>query len=259
MFRRDPETMDSETPNKEIPKTDDSPASPPDRTVAVDAPIASDQQSEGSGTATLKDGLDLFGKLIFGFAGLCYVLGVIVVTLHLRQYGVNSLDLSQLHYVTAGVWVMLPIAFITTFTIFTAFLAVPQTDKAQISMGWTGRIYMAFFTVLVLFITVRFFWRETGIEFTWKSTVLIPLLGMGTTLIILGGAYSLRRLTRNTPIRKALPLLGVTALGVGGFAVYVRFFAQYTYPSIPWATGGGRASQVRLFLTPESLPYAQGL
>jgi hypothetical protein len=186
-------------------------------------------------------------------------LGVVVVTLHLREYGVNSLDLSQLHYVTAGVWVVLPIAFITIFSIFTVFLASAQTDESQSGMSRVQRIYTALATVFVLFIVIRFFWGKMGVEFTWKSAVWIPLLGIFATLITFGGAFSLKSLTRTTPVKNAVPSLGMIVLGLGAFAAYVLLFAQYTYPSIPWATGGGRASTVRLFLTPESTPYLQGL
>jgi len=252
--------MGSEISNK-TPGTDTGPAQR-DRPVAVeyhDAPIAFAPRTEKSNIATLKDGLDLFGKLIFGFAGLCYVLGVVVVTLHLRQYGVNSLDLSQLHYVTAGVWVVLPIAFITIFAIFSMYVAAAQTEETQTNLSQFQRIYTALATIFTLFIGVRFFWSKMGVEFSWKSVVWIPLLGIVATLIIFAGAYSLKSVSRATPIRKVLPSLGTTVLGLVAFAAYVLFFAQYTYQSIPWATGGGRGSTVRLFLTPESMPYVKGL
>ena len=224
-----------------------------------EGPVAEGKRAEKSSIVTLKDGLDLFGKLIFGFAGLCYVLGVIVVTIHLRQYGVNSLDLPQLHYVTAGVWVVLPIAFITTFTIFGIFLAASQTESMQRGSTWTDRIGLAVGTILALIFIILFFWGNTGIEFSWKSVVWTPLLGIFATLIIFAGALSLKSLTRTTPVRDFLPFLGTLILGVFLFAAYVLLFAKYTYQSIPWATGGGRASMVRLFITPDSMPYVQGL
>jgi hypothetical protein len=254
--------MGNESQKHESPKTDNGPHPPQDQQVAVeypDAPGSLAAQREKSNIATLKDGLDLFGKLIFGFAGLCYVLGVVVVTIHLREYGVNSLDLSQLHYVTAGVWVMLPIAFITTFAIFSMFVAAAQTEETQTNLSQIERIYTALATIFTLFVGLRFFWSKIGVEFSWKNAVLIPLLGILATLIIFAGAFSAKTLTRTTPRRTALKSLGIMALGLGVFATYVLLFAQYTYQSIPWATGGGRASTVRLFLTPESAPYLQGL
>lgn len=216
-------------------------------------------RAEKSAIATLKDGLDLFGKLIFGLAGLCYVLGVVVVTIHLRQYGVNSLDLPQLHYVTAGVWVVLPIAFITTFAVFGIYLAATQTQEIQRSHSWMDRIWLAISSIMILLLGLLFFWGNIGIEFSWKSIVWIPLLGILAALFLFAGAFSLRNLTGNTPMSDVLRFFGTLILGLLLFAAYVLLFAKYTYQSIPWATGGGRASQVRLFLTPESMPYLQGL
>src|SRR5215510_475181 len=150
-------------------------------------PIA--PRTQKASMTILKDVLDVFGKLIFGLAGLCYVLGVVVVTIHLRQYGVTSLDLPQLRYVTAGVWVVLPIGFLTTFIIFGIFLASAQTEEMQRGRSWIDRLYLAFSTVLVLIVIVIFFWGSIGIEFSW-SVLWIPPIGIGATLMILGGGFS---------------------------------------------------------------------
>src|SRR5436190_6454248 len=73
--------------------------------VAVSGPP---DAAAGTPKPSLKETLEIASKSLIGLAGLCYVLGLMVVTLHLRRYGLNSLSLSQLHYVTAGVWVLLP-------------------------------------------------------------------------------------------------------------------------------------------------------
>src|SRR5207253_3041233 len=82
---------------------------------------------------SLKDILELASKAVVGFAGLCYILGLIVVTIHLRRYGLNSLTLSQLHYVTAGVWVLLPIVASALFVIFGMFVIKSQEER------WAGK------------------------------------------------------------------------------------------------------------------------
>jgi uncharacterized membrane protein len=80
----------------------------------------------------IKDTLELGAKLLFGLVGACYVLGLIVVTIHLRAYGLNSLSLSQLHYVTAGVWVLLPILVMIFLGIFTKFMFDAREEKGQL-------------------------------------------------------------------------------------------------------------------------------
>lgn len=79
------------------------------------------------------------------------------------------------------------------------------------------------------------------------------------SVFILAGALSLRGIRRSSARTDILLFVGVLVVGIGLFAGYVFLFAGYTYQLIPWATGGGRASSVRLYLTPESRPYVTGL
>ena len=84
-------------------------------------------------SSALKEVIELVSKGLVGFAGLCYVLGLIVVAMHLRHYGLNSLSLPQLHYITAGVWVLLPIAALTLAFIFGKFVIDAQKN------AWLGK------------------------------------------------------------------------------------------------------------------------
>ena len=79
---------------------------------------------------TLKESLELGGKAMLGLAGLCYVLGLVVVTVHLNRLGLNSLALSQLQYIMAGVWALLPI-IVGMFLTIVAIYSVSDESQRQ--------------------------------------------------------------------------------------------------------------------------------
>jgi hypothetical protein len=58
---------------------------------------------------TATQSVELLAKTLLLVTGACYVLGLIVVNIHLGGYGVYSLSLLQLNYVTAGIWTLLPV------------------------------------------------------------------------------------------------------------------------------------------------------
>ena len=253
--------MTTKDPKTEVPERDRDVQEQIASSVSVEGsqPAATGTGTETSSMAALKNVLDLVGKLIFGLAGLCYVLGVVVVTIHLRRYGVNSLDLPQLHYVTAGVWVVLPVAAILIFLIFAIFLATTQVENLRRKSSSVDKLGLFLGTGMAVIAVVTFFWRNVGIEFSWTNVVWIPLMGMFATVMILAGAVASKGITRSSPIGETLQPMGALIGGLILFAAYVLLFATHTYQAIPWATGGGRASQVRLFMAADSRPYVQGL
>jgi hypothetical protein len=60
---------------------------------------------------TVKDGVEMFSKIFLGLAVACFVCGVIVVNLYLREFGFASFSLFRVSYITAGVWTFSPIGF----------------------------------------------------------------------------------------------------------------------------------------------------
>src|SRR5690349_20695717 len=78
------------------------PPAPPD-------PQALDTKSE---ITSMKDGLEVTGKILLGVAGLCYLLGLLIVQIDVHRYGISALDLSHLRYAAAGTWALIPIVLI---------------------------------------------------------------------------------------------------------------------------------------------------
>jgi hypothetical protein len=253
---------------------------------------------------SLKETLEIASKSLIGLAGLCYVLGLIVVAMHLRRYGLNSLSLSQLHYITAGVWVILPVllglcycVIVKVFYdgvlegILTEIAKAEKAKDAEITSAPThakepdsakptvdeagavppGRvkklfrgaksisnrpevrsILMAMLMSTVLFVIgVKAIIDKLELQLSWRSWLWIPLLG--TTTFTLTAVIIFKVATGRIKQAKgflALPFFAVI-IGMFGCVWYVSVFSAYTYEEIPWSTGGGRASLVRLVIANE--------
>lgn len=225
-------------------------------TTAAPAP----EKKPNQWTSRSKEVLEVSGKMIIGVAGLCYVLGLVVVTTHLRQYGLNSLDLPQLHYVTAGVWTLLPIIMIILLIVFLFYVLADQKDEIKKKRG-IDKMASVFGTIagviIVSFLILRFLAARAGVEFGWVNWVWIPTLGLFALCSLVLPAIMLG--TDSSPNKPKEVILGVglVVVGIVSAALYVTLFATHTYETIPWSTGGGSASQVRLVVAPESRPYLE--
>ncbi|HKO99695.1 MAG TPA: hypothetical protein VJU86_22140 [Pyrinomonadaceae bacterium] len=209
-----------------------------------------------------KETLEVFGKIAIGLVGLCYVLGLIVVTIHLRKYGLNSLDLPQLHYVMAGVWAILPILLTVLMIIFGAYMYQVQVIDEPASTGWK-RLRKIFEVVLVLLVAfyfvLKFLGGNLGLDFGWKSWVFIPLIGAFAAVSISAGVFLLTRPDGYSSIGMLSINLGAIVFGLCLGLLYLVTFSNNTYQKIPWSTGGGRPSQVQLMIDPQSKPYLEGV
>ena len=230
--------------------------------ISQEAQSASGGTTEKSKVGIMKDGLEVAGKLLLGLAGLCYVLGLMVVPLHLSPYGLNSLDLPQVSYAIAGMWAVLPIVLVVMSIVFASFLVSSVFEKKTKEhwVNWWVDILAVITAVPVLLTLVfGFLIRSVGIEFGWKNWVGFPVLGTVAVLITLTAVYRLGRLTNRDSFGELLLTLGVLVFGSMLFLVYVILFSTHTYESIPWSAGGGRPSAVRLFIAQDSKPYLESL
>jgi hypothetical protein len=212
--------------------------------------------AEKSKVEMMKAALEVAAKLLFGLAGLCYVLGLVVMPLHLSPYGLNSFDLPQVSYAVAGMWAVLPIVLIVMSVIFATYLiSTTWIDKQTILPGakkWMDVLFTILVVPLLLFLVISFLINRIGIDFTFKNWIGFPLLGTVAALIILVGILRLVRTTRRDSLFEAIVTLGILVVGAILFLGYLILFSRNTYNTIPWAVGGGRPSIVRVLAAPES-------
>jgi len=209
-----------------------------------------------------KETLEVFGKVVIGIVGLCYVLGLIVVTIHLRKFGLNSLDLPQLHYVMAGVWAMLPILLPILMSVFGIYMYQVQ-DRSKPAKTMTQRLINFFFVVIALlivfYLVLKFVGSSLGMDFGWSSWVFIPILGTFAAASITAGLFLLSLPESRADFGTLSIYLGVIVFGLCLGLVYLVAFSNNTYQKIPWSTGGGRPSEVRLMIDAASKPYLEGV
>lgn len=225
-------------------------------------PAKTESVSGASDGLSAKETLEVFGKIVIGLAGLCYVLGLIVVTIHLRGYGLNSLDLPQLHYVMAGVWAMLPILLTVLMIMFANYMYQIQIIDKPAETGWKRAgefFYSAIVLLIVFYFLLQFLGSRLGLDFGWKSWVFIPILGTLAASAIAAGVFLFTRADFSSSFVMVSLNLGVIVFGLCLGLLYLATFANNTYQKIPWSTGGGRPSQVQIMIDPLSKPYLEGV
>ncbi len=241
---------------------------PSDR-LAVNSGPAADATSEiksGSAAASsaavlnsqkIKEMLEISSKGLIGLAGLCYVLGLIVVTIHLRSYGLNSLALSQLNYVTAGVWVMIPVVVGGYFLMFAAYFVSQDEGQSKSNLSRIlGKLWLLVVFGGMFFSAAESIIEPFGVHLTWRWFV-IPILGVLASFCLVAAILMLAS-GEGSPYHAGFFVPAIFAgIGVFLFLFYVKLFAAHTYRDIPWATGGGRPSQVELVVGTEAIPYLE--
>ncbi len=223
----------------------------------------------------VREAIELFGKIILGLAGFCYVLGVLVVSIHLRQYGLNSLTLSQLNYVTAGVWTLVPICLILLLIILFAYGTVLETTK-----GTTGRatplekdksrgqshkgskkaldiIGSIGSALIILGLVAGYFSRYLGIELKWTDWLAIPVLGTFAAAAIATAIFMLTETDTYKTLGNMALGLGLAVMALLLSLWYVVLFSTHTYATIPSSTGGGSPSRVELVVASDAKQYLE--
>src|SRR6476659_3656400 len=64
---------------------------------------------ESQKMGTVKELIEIVGKIVLGTLALCYGLGFVIVNVHYGSYGFYSAGLFRLNYIVAGVWALIPV------------------------------------------------------------------------------------------------------------------------------------------------------
>ena len=190
----------------------------------------------------VKNGVEMFSKIVLGMAAACFVCGIVVVNLYLREFGVASFGLFRVSYVTAGVWTFSPIGFAALLVgIFLSLYFQDQiTDElAGQSSRWEKlrRILTAMFLAILM---LGFIFAGLGIPIGWRWLVAIIIGVCIGTWAIGAPLVFLKSKTRQEK------LLSVSAgfFCLVGFLCYLLFLAPSLYRDIPASVGGGAGMPV---------------
>lgn len=212
----------------------------------------------------LKNIVEVVGKLSLGLLAICYVIGLVVVNLHLSNFGIYSLSIFRLVYVTAGLWTLLPllVSLVYGFLLIAVAVIFSPTLREQVShrfplavdkyedritrwvllFGLLVPIGCSFFALNLLRKMLRIS-APASLSSSWFPAIaILTSVFIGATLIIILTAKSF------TPARMG----GIMYSGICAaiaFVGYVVIFAVTTYGSIPSALGGGGAKEVQFIVS----------
>jgi hypothetical protein len=220
---------------------------------------------------SLKTTLETAGKFLVGIAGLCYVTGLMVVTLHLSRYGLNSLMLSQLHYVMAGIWALLPIVLAMFLTIAAINSAFEEIERTEDPLDKTARRLAKLFSkrnrriassVLGSLFAMCFgLWALLGYAgktIGWSWLVVLPA-GAIVAFMLVGVGYGLSKPRSFKDVKSFALSMTVTFFSLLLFFGYLILFTRLSYQDIPWSTGGGGSSQVEFVVAAEVKPQLESV
>jgi hypothetical protein len=216
-------------------------------------------------SSTMKDTLEIIAKILVLAAGICYVVGLLVVNIHLSQYGFYSLSLLQLNYVTAGVWALLPmflpifvaISFATQF--YEKFEDVSDSQDKKKSLSMKAKMFRigaaVFVAVACIYTLIGMFVEALGLKATW-SWILVGAAGALAGFFMFAAAFY-KKFKSVTTVKDYVNYFQMIFIAIIGLVAYTGYFARSLYKEIPASVGGGRPHQVRLVVEKDNKPYLE--
>jgi hypothetical protein len=240
----------------------------PDETTGDSASMPAAARSED---LPFKTFLETAGKLLVGIAGLCYITGLMVVTVHLGRYGLNSLILSQLHYVMAGIWALLPIVLAMFLTIAAINSALEESERikepSDRNAGRLVRLFSkrnrriassVFGSLFAICFALWMLLGYAGLKFGWSWLVVLPA-GVIVAFFLLGVGYGLSKPSSFKDIKSSALTMTAMFFSLLVFLSYLILFTKLSYQDIPWSTGGGGPSQVELVVASDAKPQLESV
>jgi len=223
----------------------------PDISSGVGAPLTGVRLEEFSGVA------ELLTKTAVAFAGVSYVMGLLVINLYLRQFGIYSPGVVRVEYVMAGaLWVVL-----AAFGYFLYAITLQGWRRAEelwksrpvwAIVNLTGGLLLAFafgtYTIAYL--------RYQSLAAPSRTDLEIVMIVFVTPLATLGLRDFSKRawsVAHGEEKKWQTPLWGeVMRLGI--FVWALSWYSTSAYAQFPPMFGGGRPAVVIVLVKSEAMP-----
>lgn len=211
---------------------------------AVDAP------KPISRLEAVKDGVEMFSKIILGVAAACFVCGIIVVNLYLREFGVASFSLFRVSYITAGVWAFSPIGFAMLLlgAFFFSYFQDLLDEEPRIQPSRRKKVEKIFAAIVFAVVVLGAVLYGFGIPISWKLLIAI-LIGILIGSMVIVASLILLRSKGN---REKVPSVFLAFFCAVGFLCYLLFLAPSLYREIPASVGGGAGMPVVFIVSAEN-------
>lgn len=221
--------------------TSDKSSPNPIKNPASIAPEQGGHLNRGFDIGKTKDFLEILGKLILSLIALCYVLGLLVVNIHLSKYGTHSMSLFRVNYIAAGIWTLLPILVLMVFIMILVLLFKQFRHNTH---------KLNFLIYLLLFVLICYFpfmaaprLRLNLWHFGWLSPLVTGGLLNVYFILALSGYH--RNLDRNI---KLVRNVAITLAIIVILILHTILFAYNVYENIPSHIGGGKPQTVQIIV-----------
>jgi hypothetical protein len=195
----------------------------------------------------LANDLGLIEHLSKAFAvalGLLYLLGFLVVALHLAKYGVSSFSVLQLQYLIAGIWLLGPLAFQGCITLISRRFEERAAPEVLGKFNWRRTLISLLFTGIPSVIFLSLMIGIPTIAHSITGGVIWQLLAFYIAMMVLAQIFwmsvrtEMKQETWLNNRSHAAPFYFVTLLIIVMW--YAVWFSSRIYPLIPFSLGGGK-------------------
>jgi hypothetical protein len=208
--------------------------------------------------------LEMFPKITLATAAVAYVAGMLILNLHLREFGIHFLGFLKLEYIMVGtLWVFLSgLAFSAVYTVIQTikeFVRLTGTSTKGPVHRLIDRKWRLFGIPMLLLVALHMVIAnvtDTPLpssvleRSSWTILAVLCVSTGGLVLVWRTGVAALKRLwsTQNLP-----PMLFQSAFLVAFFLPSLSLYADRAYPLLSRALGGGRPQVVRLIIAEKSV------
>ncbi|MGI0023597.1 MAG: hypothetical protein ACREA4_00455 [Nitrososphaera sp.] len=203
---------------------------------------------------SVKDFLEDLWRVTTGITLAFYLIGFIVVNVHLARFGYYAVSLVNAQYLSAAVWTLVPVVVGWSIVFFGILCYVPPPPPHKKDPSWVANFEYLKIRLLVELITIVSFvvllvypqW-VAGLPF-WLRVIIFVIAGVLFSRHVLIFASSWLG-PLSILARKVIFLIAVQAIFACFFPlVYILTFSSALYGDIPTTWGGGKPRPVRLIV-----------
>lgn len=205
--------------------------------------------------------------LTIGTATACFILGLLIVNLHLSWFGILSTEFARTEYILVGaVFILITATANASFAHSQKdFKGAIQKIKEKRYLAATGEIFFGLATFSaplivvfgIVFLNINYIFSWTA----WLSIISLITFGhIGKLFLIelvelIEHAQSNTEKTKNDGIVITDRLLGQIAF----LLIFLGTYSNFMYPYIPPAFAGGKKSPIMLYPTQRGLEISKAL
>lgn len=187
----------------------------------------------------IKNAVEVIGKVTLGVVAVCYVIGLVVVNVYLNKYGIYSLSLLRLNYISAGIWALIPILIPLS-----AILIIRLRSEVSPVIFW-GYL-LSFIPLLSVLVPVAIALRFDPSPY-W---LLVIFTGIYLSLLLIMLAESIKEHLYSKDLSKHV-FIGVLPVLII-IVSHTAIFANSVYGTIPSQIGGGSPKKVQFIVAAEN-------